>query len=737
MPDSADFISDTALFPLEELLHTILDVSLTGFILFRPVYGNATEEITDLEYVLVSTAAQRMLQLPRRPDKTFLQLYPHAVEAGIFAFYRDAFLSGEPGRYDVDYQADGLDNYYRLAAQRSGDGLVVSFTDTADHDRTEVETALRESQARERAALAEADLQRHKLHRVIMEVPAMVCISEGPTHVFKLVNPPYQQLVGDRPLIGKPIAEAMPELQGQQIYGLMDEVYRSGKSFYAHEMLVQLDHENTGGALGQSYFNFIYQATRNLAGEIDGILTFAYDVTAQIQARQQVQRLNEELLGANEALLEANKEYYTSNTELIKTQQELQQLNQKLEERVQKRTKQLEAALQETEEQREKLREQKHLLQRILGQVPAAIATLTGPEHRYTFFNANYQTLSGNRTGIGQTVAEVFPEVVEQGFIQLLDDVYTSGEPFIGVETPAQLYNPETGKTEQKYVDFIYQPLKDERNETIGILAFILDASEKVLARQQVLKLNAELQASITELGYSNELLTRTNVDLDNFIYTASHDLKAPILNIEGLMEALLDQLAPEVLEAESVRQTIDLISGSVQRFKRTIGHLTEITKLQKEHASEATPIHVEALIADVQSDLAPAIQTSKAQITVNICSCPTISFSEKNLRSIIYNLLSNAVKYHCPERSPRIAVQCHATDEYYVLTVQDNGLGMDLSKEHKLFRMFRRLHDHVEGTGIGLYMVKRIVENAGGRIEVDSTIGEGSEFRVYLKRNV
>ncbi len=737
MPDSADFISDTALFPLEELPHTILDVSLTGFILFRPVYGNATEEITDLEYVLVSTAAQRMLQLPRRPDKTFLQLYPHAVEAGIFAFYRDAFLSGEPGRYDVDYQADGLDNYYRLAAQRSGDGLVVSFTDTADHDRTEVETALRESQARERAALAEADLQRHKLHRVIMEVPAMVCISEGPTHVFKLVNPPYQQLVGDRPLIGKPIAEAIPELQGQQIYGLMDEVYRTGKSFYAHEMLVQLDHENTGGALGQSYFNFIYQATRNLAGEIDGILTFAYDVTAQIQARQQVQRLNEELLGANEALLEANKEYYTSNTELIKTQQELQQLNQKLEERVQKRTKQLEAALQETEEQREKLREQKHLLQRILGQVPAAIATLTGPEHRYTFFNTNYQALSGNRTGIGQTVAEVFPEVVEQGFIQLLDDVYTSGEPFIGVETPAQLYNPETGKTEQKYVDFIYQPLKDERNETIGILAFILDASEKVLARQQVLKLNAELQASITELGYSNELLTRTNVDLDNFIYTASHDLKAPILNIEGLMEALLDQLAPEVLEAESVRQTIDLISGSVQRFKRTINHLTEITKLQKEHASEATPIHVEALIADVQSDLAPAIQTSKAQITVNICSCPTVSFSEKNLRSIIYNLLSNAVKYHCPERSPRIAVQCHTTDAYYVLTVQDNGLGMDLSKEHKLFRMFRRLHDHVEGTGIGLYMVKRIVENAGGRIEVDSTIGEGSEFRVYLKRNV
>ncbi|MCJ8165359.1 PAS domain-containing protein [Pontibacter sp. E15-1] len=706
MSDTVAFTIDAEdTFQPEALLHNILEVSLTGILLFKPVYDPKSGEITDLEYVLVNAAAQRMLQLPERPDKTFLQLYPNALEKGVFSFYRDTFLSGKPASHEVDYQFDGLNNFFKIAARRSGNGLAVSFTDTADHERSSVELALRESQERERAALAEADLQRHKFHRVIMEAPAMFCIFEGPDHVFKLVNPPYQQLVGDRPLLGKPIAEAMPELDGQPFYAHLDKVYRTGESFYAHEMLVPLDHDNSGGALGQNYYNFIYQATRNLKGEIDGILVFAYDVTTQITARKQVQ-----------------------------------QLNQQLEARVLERTKQLEAALQETENQREKLREQKSLLQRILGQVPASIATLTGPQHRYTFFNSSYQQLSGNRTKVGRTVAEVFPEVVEQGFVDLLDKVYTSGEPFIGVEMPAMLYDAATGKPEQQYVDFIYQPLMDERNQTLGILTFILDATEKVRARQQVQQLNEELtvanaalQSSITNLGTSNEQLIRTNVDLDNFIYTASHDLKAPILNIEGLMEALVDQLGPDTLQTEVMKRTMDLILGSVQRFKRTIEHLTEITKLQKENNSQVEPVSLETMLTDVKSDLVPVIKEVQAELDIDVSACPTISFSEKNLRSIVYNLLSNALKYHAPERSLLIQVRCYATASFQVFSVQDNGLGMDLTREHKLFKMFKRLHDHVEGTGIGLYMVKKIMENAGGKIEVESTVGEGSVFRVYF----
>ncbi|WP_071889679.1 sensor histidine kinase [Hymenobacter sp. PAMC 26628] len=101
----------------------------------------------------------------------------------------------------------------------------------------------------------------------------------------------------------------------------------------------------------------------------------------------------------------------------------------------------------------------------------------------------------------------------------------------------------------------------------------------------------------------------------------------------------------------------------------------------------------------------------------------------------MVYNLLSNALKYRHPDRVPLAQVRGRDEGAYHVLEVQDNGLGLDLTREPELFGMFRRYHTHVEGSGIGLYMVKRMVENTGGRIEVHSTLGEGSTFTVYFPR--
>ncbi|WP_233507807.1 sensor histidine kinase [Adhaeribacter pallidiroseus] len=93
-------------------------------------------------------------------------------------------------------------------------------------------------------------------------------------------------------------------------------------------------------------------------------------------------------------------------------------------------------------------------------------------------------------------------------------------------------------------------------------------------------------------------------------------------------------------------------------------------------------------------------------------------------------------MKYHSSLRAPLIRIHCAETEEYQILSVQDNGLGLDLSGSTKLFTMFKRLHNHVEGTGIGLYMVKKIMENAGGKIEVESILHQGSTFRAYFKRD-
>jgi PAS domain S-box-containing protein len=233
-----------------------------------------------------------------------------------------------------------------------------------------------------------------------------------------------------------------------------------------------------------------------------------------------------------------------------------------------------------------------------------------------------------------------------------------------------------------------------------------------------------------SQLRDNNEALTRVNVDLDNFIYTASHDLRSPITNIEGLLQALRGELPDPATQVEFI---LNLMQDSVERFKRTIDHLTDVSKLQREHGPSTEQVPLAAVVHDVLLDLEPLISSVGAQLEVEVADCPPVTFSEKNLRSVVYNLLSNAVKYRAPERPSLVRVRAHCTEHHVLLMVQDNGLGISENGQRKLFGMFQRLHDHVEGSGIGLYMVKRMVENVGGRIEVTSELGVGSTFTVYF----
>ena len=131
--------------------------------------------------------------------------------------------------------------------------------------------------------------------------------------------------------------------------------------------------------------------------------------------------------------------------------------------------------------------------------------------------------------------------------------------------------------------------------------------------------------------------------------------------------------------------------------------------------------------------DLVLQLAAAGAQLHVEVSACARLTFSPKNLRSVVYNLLSNAIKYRAPGRPLRVQMRCSSADGATVMEVQDNGLGLNALQQGKLFGMFVRLHNHVEGTGIGLYMVKKIAENAGGTITVHSEAGVGTTFVVSL----
>lgn len=237
-------------------------------------------------------------------------------------------------------------------------------------------------------------------------------------------------------------------------------------------------------------------------------------------------------------------------------------------------------------------------------------------------------------------------------------------------------------------------------------------------------------------LNEKNNELLRINSDLDNFIYTASHDLKAPVSNIEGLILSLASNFELEDKAVDEDTQLhLEMMQISISKFKNTINELTEISKVQKLHKEDIEEVNVSEIFDDVKFSILNKINEIDANITADLCSVPILRYSRKNLRSIIYNLLSNALKYTDTSRKAQIGIELKDSGDWYVMKISDNGLGIDFNDQKKIFSMYKRFHNHVEGSGIGLYIVKKIVDNAGGIIEVNSEIGKGSTFIIYFKK--
>lgn len=175
----------------------------------------------------------------------------------------------------------------------------------------------------------------------------------------------------------------------------------------------------------------------------------------------------------------------------------------------------------------------------------------------------------------------------------------------------------------------------------------------------------------------------------------------------------------------------LDVINTSIKKFRALINDISTVARMESEN-SALEMVDLNEIINNIEWSLADKIVLSKTTISRNL-EVDHIKFSKKNLRSIIYNLISNGIKFKS-DKPPVLTIKTEKRNGDVVLSVQDNGIGIAASEQKKIFEIYRRLNDDVEGRGIGLYLAKKIVDASGGNMIVESEPGRGSRFIIYFK---
>jgi PAS domain S-box-containing protein len=415
-------------------------------------------------------------------------------------------------------------------------------------------------------------------------------------------------------------------------YPILKKIYQTGETFEGKGVLFPLA-RHEGGPLEDIYFDFIYQPRFNEQGEVEGIIAFGYEVTTQVVARKQAEESRQRFQMLSEA-------------------------------------------------------------------IPQMVWTVT-PDGQADYYNHQWYAYTG--LDFAQSRGQVWTQVVHPQDLGNLEFHWLEA---LQTRQPYQV-EARLRRADGTYRWFLIRamPLKDEAGNVKQWFGRDTDIEERkevekdlyqvsqelFTANGELAAANEETRASHEELAATNQRLVHINADLDNFIYTASHDLKAPILNIEGLLKVLIRRIDRQAGEDKEVQNIFTLMQDSVLHFKETISDLTDIVRIQKQTEQESELVDLPQIVQDTLSDLAGQIEEARAQIETRQAECSAIVFPRKNLKSVVYNLLSNALKYRHPQRPLHILLSCYREGNYQVVSVQDNGLGVNSIDRDKIFGMIKR----------------------------------------------
>ncbi|MDT0690686.1 PAS domain S-box protein [Salegentibacter sp. F188] len=264
-------------------------------------------------------------------------------------------------------------------------------------------------------------------------------------------------------------------------------------------------------------------------------------------------------------------------------------------------------------------------------------------------------------------------------------------------------------------VQLTFTAIRDKK-EIIGYLGVAADISE-------IKKVEQEIKSLL-------DVTKDQNQRLRNFAHIVSHNLRSHSGNF-GMLLDLYKQDHPESAENE----IISLLGTASENLKETVAHLNEVVLMNTKVAENLLPINLNSAVNKATKNVSALSKEVNLKIINEIDADWEILGIPAYIDSILLNFLTNGIKYRCPEKESYIKLSAKKKNEFIILSIEDNGLGIDLQKYgSKLFGMYKTFHRHKDARGIGLFITKNQIEAIGGKIEVDSKVGKGTKFKLYLK---
>src|SRR3569832_42059 len=557
---------------------------------------------------------------------------------------------------------------------------------------------------------SKTDDYKHLL-RLFEQAPGFVCIFRGPEHVYELQNEAHHRLAEYKDIIGNPVRKALPELEGQGFFELLDEVFHSGKPYVGRALPLRV---KPGAAMPaeRRFIDFVYQPIVVEYAHVVGIFSQGSDVTEQVLGQEELKHKQAEL----EKLVAERTRVLEETRAALKLAQDLQG-------------------------------DKTHLLQ-LFDQAPGFICVLKGTDHVFELVNEAYSGLIGKRDVIGKSLRDALPEIAEQGFLDLLDKVYRSGEPFVGHSFPVSIQQHTHSVPVTRYLDFIYQPITGADGKVSGIFVQGNDVTVQRQAQEEVKRYQNELENLVKE---RTEALEETQVALQRsqkqeaigkLTGGVAHDFNNILQIIGGNLQLLHGYAGQNELAGKRLETAL----AAVERGAKLSSQLLAFARRQPLQPEVVNPARVVQSMDDL---LHRALGETIGVETVLGGGLWNMLVDPNQLENVILNLVINARDAMPAGGKLTVEVSNAVLDEeyaaseseisagqYVMFAISDTGTGMTKDVMERACDPFFTTKREGEGTGLGLSMAYGFVKQSDGHFKIYSEVGHGTTIKMYFPRS-